>query len=296
MTAAFRRMHADRVVTAVGDRRPAILEVVRRAKHRISLSMFRCDDEEILAGLAVAVSRGVAVDVLVTPCAKGGPVRIDELKTALERTGARVHAYPNPIVKYHAKYLVADDGPAIVASLNFTHKCFARTCDALVVTHDTAVVAGLHQLTAADRLGQALPEGLSSRLIVGPERARARFKALIDGARLSVRLIDPKLSDPELLRLLDARRLKGVTVEVHGSNRVGDLKFARKDYAHRRSDRGCGQRRAGRAEPRPSARGRDRSRRTDGGRRHSPLVQNGRAAPSWATRLPWKRRDGRYVT
>lgn len=224
MTTTFRREHADRVVTSMGDRRSTILEVVRYAKHRISLSMFRCDDEEILAGLADAVSRGVAVDVLVTPRAKGGPVRIDELKTALERTGACVHAYPNPIVKYHAKYLVADDGPAIVASLNFTRKCFARTCDALVVTHDTAVVAGLQQLMAADRLGQPLQAGLSPRLIVGPERARAQFSALIAGARSSVRLIDPKLSDPELLRLLDARRLKGVTVEVHGAARLGRLK------------------------------------------------------------------------
>lgn len=217
-------MQADRVVTSMSDRRPAILDVVRHAKHRISLSMFRCDDEEILAGLADAALRGVAVDVLVTTRAKGGQVQVDELKAALERTGARVHTYPNPRVKYHAKYLVADDGPAIVASLNFTHKCFARTCDALVVTHDTAVVEGLQQLMTADRLGQPLPEGLSSRLIVGPERARARFNALIEGARSSVRLIDPKLSDPELLRLLDARRLKGVTIEVHGAARLGRLK------------------------------------------------------------------------
>ena len=52
-----------------------------------------------------------------------------------------MHAYTDPVVKYHAKYLVADDGPAVVASLNFTRKCFRKTCDALVVTHDPAVVS-----------------------------------------------------------------------------------------------------------------------------------------------------------
>jgi phosphatidylserine/phosphatidylglycerophosphate/cardiolipin synthase-like enzyme len=61
-------------------------------------------------------------------------------------------------------------------------------------------------------------------LIVGPERARSQFTTLIDGARSSVRLIDPKLSDPDLLRLLDARRAKGLTVEIHGARRVGGLK------------------------------------------------------------------------
>ena len=60
-----------------------------------------------------------------------------------------MQAYTDPVVKYHAKYLVADEGPAIVASLNFTKKCFRKTCDALVVTHDPAVVAGLR--AAVDR-------------------------------------------------------------------------------------------------------------------------------------------------
>ena len=41
-----------------------------------------------------------------------------------------VWAHTDPVVKYHAKYLVADDGPAVVASLNLTRKCFERTCDA----------------------------------------------------------------------------------------------------------------------------------------------------------------------
>ena len=214
----------DRIVTAVADRRRTILNVIRCAERQISLSMFRCDDEEILSGLADASSRGVVVDVLVTTRAKGGRPQLEELRRALDRTGARVHAYPDPVMKYHAKYLIADAGPAVVASLNFTRKCFTRTSDALVVTYDAAVVSGLRQLMAADRQGQSLPDGLSPRLIVGPERARSQFTTLINGARSSVRLIDPKLSDPDLVRLLDARQAKGVTVEIHGARRLGGLK------------------------------------------------------------------------
>ena len=142
----------------------------------------------------------------------------------LKQAGAGVHAYTDPVVKYHAKYLIADDGPAVVASLNFTRKCFERTCDALVVTHDPEIVSGLHRLMAADRDGQPMPDGLSQRLIVGPERARRQFTALIEEAQSSIRLIDSKLSDPDLLRRLEARRAKGVTVEMLDSKRVGGLK------------------------------------------------------------------------
>src|SRR5207342_444954 len=109
------------------------------------------------------------------------------LFAALRRTGARVSIYSDPVVKYHAKYLVADDGPAVVASLNFTRKCFTRTLDALVVTWDPEVVSGLQQVMAADREGGTLPASLTTRLIVGPERARAQFTGLLSGARTSIR-------------------------------------------------------------------------------------------------------------
>jgi phosphatidylserine/phosphatidylglycerophosphate/cardiolipin synthase-like enzyme len=127
-------------------------------------------------------------------------------------------------VKYHAKYLVADDGPALVASFNLTRACFERTCDAFVRTSDPAVVDGLRQLMAADRVGGTMPRDLTPRLIVGPERSRWQLRSLIAQAQSSIRIIDAKLSDPELVRLLNARRADGLTVEVFSSRRLGALK------------------------------------------------------------------------
>jgi hypothetical protein len=69
-----------------------------------------------------------------------------------------------------------------------------------------------------------MPEDLAARLIVGPERARRQFTALIAGARTSIRLIDAKLSDPELISVLNARRVEGLTIELLSGKRVGDLK------------------------------------------------------------------------
>jgi cardiolipin synthase len=214
----------DRVVTAVADRRSTILDLIRGARHQICLSLFRCNDEEILAELARASSRGVSVEVLTSLRAKGGRKPLEKLREALVCTGATVYAYADPVVKYHAKYLVVDDGPALVASLNFTRKCFNRTWDVLVVTHDDDVVTGLRQLMTADREGRPLPQGISPRLIIGPERARAQFTTLIRTAQSSIRLIDRKVSDPDLVALLNERRASGLTVETVGSKRTGGLK------------------------------------------------------------------------
>jgi len=215
---------ADRIVTSVADRRRTVIDAIRGARREIVLSLFRCNDEDVLTELADATARGVEVNVLVTSRVKGGPKKIKKLWKALERTGASIHAYSDPVVKYHAKYLVADAGPAIVGSCNFTRKCFDRTCDALVVTYDPEVVSGLRQLMAADREGQPVPSSITSRLILGPERARLQLTALISGARSSIRLIDAKLSDPDLVSRLETLRNSGLTVEVYGSKKLGDLK------------------------------------------------------------------------
>jgi phosphatidylserine/phosphatidylglycerophosphate/cardiolipin synthase-like enzyme len=215
---------ATRVVTSVADRRDTILDVIRGAERDICLSLFRCSDDAIFQELARAVGRGVTVNALITSRAKGGQKKLKKLWTALHATGATISAYTDPVVKYHAKYLVADDGPAVVGSCNFTRKCFERTCDALVVTHDPGVVSGLRELMAADRDGRRAPDTVTDRLVIGPERARSQLTRIIEGATSSIRLIDAKLSDPDLITLLNARRTEGLRVEVFGSKRLGGLK------------------------------------------------------------------------
>jgi len=214
----------DRFIYSPAERKPAVLDVIRRAERRITLSLFRCNDVDVFAELAAAVSRRVSVDVLVTSHAKGGRHKLEKLWRRLEETGARVHRYRDPVVKYHAKYLVVDDGPAVVASLNFTRKCFERTCDALVVTCDRRVAESLHWMMGADRDALPLQNDLCPRLIIGPEHARRRFTELIEAARSTICLIDAKLSDPDLVTLLNARESAGLLVERFTSKQVGGLK------------------------------------------------------------------------
>jgi cardiolipin synthase len=224
MTAASRHLPRDHVVTSPAGRREAVLDVIRHARSSLALSLFRCNDKAVFDELSRARKRGVAVDVLVTSRSSGGKKRLRKLWRALEATGASIHAHADPVVKYHAKYLVADDGPALVASLNFTRKCFEKTVDAIVVTHDPAVVSSLRALIAADRAERGIPDQLSPRLIIGPERARRQFTEIIEQATLSIRLIDAKVSDPALTALLRERSATGLHVELYEGKRLGDLR------------------------------------------------------------------------
>jgi cardiolipin synthase A/B len=217
-------MTPDRVVTSLAGRRSGLIDIIRSAQRSLALSLFRCNDEEILAELERAVRRGVAVEALITSRAKGGAHKLRALAATLAGIGVSVHAFDDAVVKYHAKYLIVDDGPAVVASFNFTRKCFKKTCDAFVVTYDPDVIAGLRALMAADRERRPLPPDVSMRLIVGPERARRQFTTLIEQAQSSIRLIDAKLSDPDLASLLNERRADGVTVELFNDKRLGELK------------------------------------------------------------------------
>jgi phosphatidylserine/phosphatidylglycerophosphate/cardiolipin synthase-like enzyme len=202
-----------------------MLRLIGGARRRLVLSLFRCDDFEVLDALAGALERGVAVHALLTKRAKGGRKRLKKLWEALEEMGAVVSWYADPVVKYHAKYLVADEGPAMVTTLNPTRKCFTRTWDAVLVTHDEAVVRSLLHLFHADTDGRApsLGSRFSRRLIVGPERARSDVRALIAGAERSIRILDHKLSDPGIVALLRDRRADGVTVSVLGNGLAGPM-------------------------------------------------------------------------
>jgi cardiolipin synthase len=134
---------SERLVLDPAERKAALLGVIGAAKKRLILSLFRCDDFSILDALAAALERGCEVEAVLTKRAKGGKKRLKKLWGALEEMGAVVTRYADPVVKYHAKYLVADDAIAVITTLNPTRKCFTKTWDAVLITQDPSVVKGV---------------------------------------------------------------------------------------------------------------------------------------------------------
>ena len=214
----------ERLIVAADERRPAVLGLIDAACERLDLSLFRCDDEAVVDAIGRAAARGVRVRALLTRRARGSKAHLKQLRTTLKAFGVDVRRYGDAVVRYHAKYLAADEGPAIVASLNFTGKCFGPTCDFMLVSTDGRLVAGLRRVFEADWHGTAYaptPAADDERLIVGPERARARFTALLAQATRRIRLIDPKITDPAMLALLNGRMAEGIEVDVRGATGLG---------------------------------------------------------------------------
>jgi phosphatidylserine/phosphatidylglycerophosphate/cardiolipin synthase-like enzyme len=189
---------------------------IRTARERLVLSIFRCDDQVVRQALADAARRGVRVSVLMTARARAAGRALEELQAWLAAHGIGVRRFAGGM-KYHAKYLVADGRLAIVTTLNLTRRCFSRTCDFTLVTRDPAVVSGLDELFAADWSARpvTLAPAQRERLIVGPDHApRARFAALVGEACAHIRILDAKLSDVELVSLLERRQQTGISVDI----------------------------------------------------------------------------------
>jgi phosphatidylserine/phosphatidylglycerophosphate/cardiolipin synthase-like enzyme len=207
------------------ERKQAVLDFIRSARQDLILSIFRCDDFKILDALAEAVHRNVRVRAILTPRAKNWDKRLQDLGVFLESMGADVCRYAGSHTKYHAKYMVADQGPALIASLNFTRKCLEKSCDFILVSHDPAVAASLLNLFQIDchAPDAGLPPDLTDALIAGPEQARLRFLAMIDSAQRSIRIIDHRVTDPEVVAMLRRKQAAGIAVQILGQGAVTGL-------------------------------------------------------------------------
>jgi len=197
---------------------------MRSAERELILSMFRCDDLRIIDEVAAAVRRGVHVRVLITQRARGWKEKLRDLTALLRSLGADIRPYENPMMKYHAKYIVADDTQALVTSLNFTRKCFEDTCDFIVFTGDPDVVAGLRIVFENDYSSpdQPLPS-ITDRLILGPDHSRRRLVDILSSAQKSIAIMDHRATDPQVLDLLASKQREGVDVQLLGSRPIQGL-------------------------------------------------------------------------
>lgn len=213
-----------KLVLNPADRRQAVVDVLRSAARHLVLSIFRCDDFGVIGEITDAVRRGVDVKVLISSRARGWTKRLNRLAELLESAGAQVYRYGGPFVKYHAKYVVADDTVGLVSSSNFTHKCFKSTCDFLLVTHEPDVLRGLKDVFEHDchTPGNPLPD-VSDRLIVGPERTRERFMRLLQNATANISIMDHRVTDPRIVDLIETRKRNGVNVRILGRGNIEGL-------------------------------------------------------------------------
>lgn len=197
-----------------------VVQAIRKAKTRIDVCIFRFDVDEIERALAAAVQRGVRVRALIAHTNRGGEARLRKLEMRLLAAGVTVTRTSDDLLRYHAKYMVADD-VLHVFGFNFTKLDILKSRSFSVATRDRKAVNDALRLFEADSTRQ-LCTSTRSNLVVSPGSARAELSQFIRGARRELAIYDAKVSDPEMQKLLRDRARKGVRVRILGAMKKPD--------------------------------------------------------------------------
>ena len=192
-----------------------VVRAIRKAKTSLSICIFRIDRGEIEQALAAAVQRGVAVSALIAHTNRGGDNALRKLEQRLLEIGATVSRTADDLVRYHAKYMIADN-VLHVFGFNFTKLDIDKSRSFAIATKDRKAVAEAVKLFTADNNRQPYSPG-RSHLIVSPETSRSSLAAFIKGARKQLCIYDLKVTDPAMVKLLNDRAAAGVQIRIIGS-------------------------------------------------------------------------------
>lgn len=201
-----------------------IVDAINKAKTSIDIVIFRFDLKNVEKALQAAVERGVPVRAVIAHTSSGGEKRLRQLELRLLDAGVTVSRTGDDLVRYHYKILIVDREDLYVLGFNFTGLDL-KSRSFGVVCHDRRVVSEAMKLFEADSLRQEYEPAVDN-LIVSPENAREQLATFIKRAKRQLVIYDPKISDPQMIRLLTQRLKAGVEVRVIGkvAKRGGPLK------------------------------------------------------------------------
>ena len=191
-----------------------LLQAVRHAKTRIDIIIFRFDRAELEKALEAAVGRGVVVRALIAHTNRGGDKLLRKLEMKMLEKGVLVARTGDEFVRYHGKLMIVDD-ELYVLGFNYTKLDIDKSRSLGIVTRDPKLIKEATALFDADSTRQPyLPT--HDRLVVSPESSRKILKEFIDGATKQLLVYDAKVTDPMMVKALQARAKDGVEVRVLG--------------------------------------------------------------------------------
>jgi phosphatidylserine/phosphatidylglycerophosphate/cardiolipin synthase-like enzyme len=191
-----------------------VVQAIRRAKRAIHICIFRFDRPEIEKALAAAVQRGVLVRALIAHTNRGGEAHLRKLEKRLLDAGVTVTRTADELLRYHAKFLVADD-VLHVFGFNFTKLDITKSRSFGLATRDKRTVQEAIKLFDADVTRNPYV-ATRSNLVVSPETSRQMLTTFLRGAKKELSIYDEKIQDPAMVKLLKELAAGGVRVRVLG--------------------------------------------------------------------------------
>src|SRR6185312_1688683 len=203
-----------------GDGAMPLIKGINRAKRSIEIVIFRFNRREIEKALAAAVSRGVRVHALIAYTNRGGEQRLRDLEMRLLAAGVTVSRTDDDLIRYHAKMMLIDRRVLYVLAFNFTYLDMERSRSFGIITTNKKHVEEAAKLFEADAGRHAYTAG-SATFIVSPINARKRLTEFVKAAKKELLIYDPEISDPAIIRTLEARARAGVSIRIIGKVKGG---------------------------------------------------------------------------
>jgi cardiolipin synthase len=192
-----------------------VISAIENAKSSIDIGIFRLDRGDVARALRSAVARGVPVRTLIAHTNSGGGGRLRKLERDLLKTGASVRRTDDDLRRYHNKIVIVDRTTLYVLGFNYTALDVNKSRSFGVITKKPKLVQEAIKLFEADSLRKPYTAGPRA-FVVSPLNARERLAAFLRGARKELRVYDPRLTDPAMIRILQGRVRAGVSVRILG--------------------------------------------------------------------------------
>jgi phosphatidylserine/phosphatidylglycerophosphate/cardiolipin synthase-like enzyme len=201
------------IVQPIDGAKP-ILSAIDKAKTTLDIVIFRFDLKPVEKAIEAAVKRGVAVRALIAHTNSGGDKRLRQLELRMLNAGVTVTRTADDLTRYHGKLLIADREELHVYGFNYT-ALDLKSRSMGVIVKDRKVVQESLRLFESDVLRQEYEPAIDG-FVVSPENAREQLATFIKRTKKTLVIWDPKVTDPQMVRLLNQRAKMGVDIRVIG--------------------------------------------------------------------------------
>ena len=199
-----------------------LVVAIKKATRQMEVTIFRFDLRELQKALESAVTRGVRVHALIAHTTGGGAKRLRKLELDLLSAGVTVSRTDDDLLRYHNKMLLVDGDTLYALGFNFTRLDVEKSRSFGVATKNKQIVAEAARLIEADSARQPYTANCDS-FLVSPENARTGLSGFIKRAKRELLIYDMKISDRQMIKLLQDRMKAGVDVRIIGKvSKKGD--------------------------------------------------------------------------
>ena len=200
-----------------------LLSAIKSAKKSVEIAIFRFDRKDVETALKAAADRGVKVTALIAFANRGGEPSLRKLELRCLAAGITVARTADDLIRYHGKHILIDRRILCMLSFNFTHLDIDHSRGFGIVTTHANWIREAAKLFRADcTRTKYAPK--TETFVVSPANSRSVLGIFLKRAKKQLLIYDPKISDKEMLGILQERGKAGVEIRVIGSV-AGSLPF-----------------------------------------------------------------------